>query len=266
MNHQKYCYHDTQNLKWKIYTLIVSTLLLGTKEIISVKAWTTGSLLPEIAPAKIDEVSKMVSNILDGDVSQEQRKIQVQDLTGNFDSNYEENQFVYGELSIPTLATLFDAVGIHENERFLDIGSGDGALVFATALLYDGHVSVSRGVEIVPVLKDRSEMHRSQFKSIEDHRIEFHCADIYNCDETLEHFLADTTIAVCFATTWSRNYEGRKLPELSKSLGKYLKPGARVVMIDGKIDESDNFLWCGDLRIQCPDTAPYSIASLYEKV
>ena len=305
--------NDAINLKLKricsylTYTLLLVPLLNPNHNTsIVVHAFTpppprVGSLLPEIPTSKVEQVSKLVSNILDGALSKEQRKIQVQDLAAKYQDDstsssspstvvkkaYEQNQFVYGELSIPTLATIFDAVGIHEKERFLDIGSGDGALVFATALLYDEKIDRSRGIEIVPDLKDRSEEFKILFqKSLSsssntiidngddyvgscDDKIEFHCGDVYHCDhdEKLKSMISDTTIAVCFATTWSRNYKGRKLPELSSVLGKYLEKGARVVMIDGKLDEEkDHFHWGGDLVIQCPDTAPYSIASLYEKV
>eukprot|EP00816_Leptocylindrus_hargravesii_P008530 CAMPEP_0196818366 /NCGR_PEP_ID=MMETSP1362-20130617/65251_1 /TAXON_ID=163516 /ORGANISM="Leptocylindrus danicus, Strain CCMP1856" /LENGTH=46 /DNA_ID= /DNA_START= /DNA_END= /DNA_ORIENTATION= len=45
-----------------------------------------------------------------------------------------------------------------------------------------------------------------------------------------------------------------------------MKEGARVVIIDGKLNCQDGYRWEGDLKIHCPDTAPYSIASLYERV
>uniref|UniRef100_A0A7S0AX05 Uncharacterized protein n=1 Tax=Minutocellus polymorphus TaxID=265543 RepID=A0A7S0AX05_9STRA len=89
--------------------------------------------------------------------------------------------------------------------------------------------------------------------------------------------LAATTLAVCFATTWSAgnvgtstkgctSLQGRKLPKLSKALAAGLGRDARVVIIDGKLLESDGFSWQGDLKIFCPDTAPYSIARLYTKL
>jgi hypothetical protein len=37
------------------------------------------------------------------------------------------HQLIYGELSVPVLATILDAVGVEYRERFLDLGSGDGA-------------------------------------------------------------------------------------------------------------------------------------------
>jgi len=101
--------------------------------------------------------------------------------------------------------------------------------------------------------------------------IELLLGDIHQPDSQLQKILDETTIAVCFATTWSADnsvgtsLQGRKLPKLSKALSRGLSSGCRVVIIDGKLDEKDDFLWRGDLRIQCPDTAPYSVATLYHK-
>ena len=148
----------------------------------------------------------------------------------------------------------------------MDIGSGDGALVFATSLLFGGDISISRGVEIVPTLFERSQSHKSTFAEVlENNKVEFHCGDIYDCDDTMENILADTSLAICFATTWSRGNQGRELPQLSVSLGEFLTSGTKVVVVDGKLDEKDGLMWQGDLQISCPDTVPYSIASLYQK-
>lgn len=257
---------EVHRLSMTIIILILSLTTNKIKNNNEVAAFTLGTLLPELAQSKIQEVSQIISSKLDGDyLSEEKRKVQVQELAGQFNSTeYQAHQFVYGELSIPTLAIILDAVGVHENERFLDIGSGDGALVFGTALLYDD-VQVSRGLEIVPDLYDRSMKFCSHFDEEVQDRVELHCGDIYECNKTVIRILQDTSLAVCFATTWSVNNHKRKLPKLSKSLGKYIKTGARIVVVDGKLDESDNLSWLGDLKIRCPDTAPYSIAALYEK-
>lgn len=201
------------------------------------------------------------------------------------------HQLVYGELSIPCLATILDAVGVHEGEQFLDIGSGDGALVLGASLLYPRYIKRSLGVEILPGLLDRSRQHLAKLKSnLQDDRrsnelldaldsVEFCLGDVYQatteCAEngTLLSVLRDTTLAVCFATTWSSSntgqkkssLNGRKLPQLSNAL-KVLPSGARTVIVDGKLNEADGYSWQGDLQVFCPDTAPYSIASLYHRV
>jgi len=116
--------------------------------------------------------------------------------------------------------------------------------------------------------------------------VRFLLGDIHQPHDGLQNVLKETTLAVCFATTWSagnahsnntddgdttkqqsstKSLQGRRLPKLSKALSstRGLTSGCRVVIIDGKLDEEDGFSWQGDLRIHCPDTAPYSVATLY---
>ena len=199
------------------------------------------------------------------------------------------NELVYGELSVNVLATLLDAVGVHDGEVFLDIGSGDGALVLGASLLYANDVGnaiqKAIGLEIVPGLIDRSIVHTERLKGIlqadesslecslqmNQSQVQFHLGDVHNTQsETISNILSETTLAVCFATTWSQgrdgsnSLDGRRLSKLSAALSN-LNKGTRVVVIDGRLDENDGFSWQGDLRVDCPDTAPYSNASLYVK-
>lgn len=236
-------------------------------------------------------------------------------------SSIPQNELVYGELSVPTLATILDAVGVHDDDVFLDIGSGDGALVLGASLLYasndssDSDVDIDEeksggewrrrnaiqkcyGVDIVPGLVERSIVHAKNLERIlqsgddniqttngilNDNQSEIHflLGDIHTPDKHLQHILHETTIAVCFATTWSAgnanndsndddkrrstSLQGRRLPKLSTALSTSLSSGCRVVVIDGKLSEDDGFIWQGDLKIICPDTAPHSIATLYHK-
>jgi hypothetical protein len=39
----------------------------------------------------------------------------------------------------------------------------------------------------------------------------------------------------------------------------------QVVIINGKLDGKDGFDWQGDLRMHCPDTAPYSMSTSYKR-
>lgn len=232
-------------------------------------------------------------------------------------SSTPQNELVYGELSVPTLATILDAVGVHDNDVFLDIGSGDGALVLGASLLYasdrssDSDVDEEKsggegrrrnamqkcyGVDIVPGLVERSIVHAKNLERIlqsdddessngilndNQSEINFLLGDIHTPDKQLQGILKETTLAVCFATTWSAgnanndsndddkrrstSLQGRRLPKLSKALSTSLSAGCRVVVIDGKLSEDDGFIWQGDLKIICPDTAPHSIATLYHK-
>ncbi|KAL3945178.1 MAG: hypothetical protein SGBAC_000715 [Bacillariaceae sp.] len=225
-------------------------------------------------------------------------------------SQMESYELVYGELSLPVLTTILDAVGVYPGDRFLDVGSGDGALVLGASLLYaeddddgddggdDGDddddddesknaIAIARGLEIVPGLYKRSLQHEDKLASIlkddgaqllrkQQSPVEFHLGDIHKAftDSTVTQILEDSTLVVCFATTWSagnaqrdqasNSLQGRKLPFLSKAL-EGLPQGARVVIVDGRLDSKDGHEWQGDLKIYCPDTAPWSIASLYHK-
>ena len=94
----------------------------------------------------------------------------------------------------------FDAVGVWKNEKFLDIGSVDGALVFAAPSCYGSDIHISRGVEIVPELMDQSNRHSkvmTKISEMSDDQIQLYCGDIYQCDEdnTLINYLRDTTLA-----------------------------------------------------------------------
>ena len=238
------------------------------------------------------------------------------------------SDLVYGELSVPVLARLFNAVGINPNENVLDIGSGDGALVLGSSLLLAtknknnkendsnwNYIKKVTGIEIVPGLYHRSLKHGHNFQNIlreEDKKyksnesneeqknknhlsihnmakFQFILGDIYkiHTDPKIQSIVSETTLAVCFATTWSAgnanidsntnidslqnlqkrtSLQQRLLPELSSALS-FLPKGARAVIIDGKLNPAqDGFTWHGELKIECPDTAPYSIASLYEKI
>ncbi len=253
-------------------------------------------IVPEVHPAHVTKINQLVEAALgdEGDAS-DNRYVFARDAVTNFqkgDESPPSNELVYGELSIEVLVTILDAVGVQENDVFLDIGSGDGALVLGASLLYadadneaiEGGNAMKKcyGVDIVPGLVERSITHANNLHQILQDKenflqrnqaeIELLLGDIHQPDDQLESILKETTIAVCFATTWSAensvgtSLQGRKLPKLSKALSRGLSSGCRAVIIDGKLDEEDDFTWMGDLRIQCPDTAPYSVATLYHKL
>lgn len=209
--------------------------------------------------------------------------------------NIPEHELAYGELGIDPLITILDAIGVQKGDTFLDIGSGDGLLVVGAALLYPEYLKASRGIEIVPKLYKRSMDFRDRFDRIlqEDENeneneekltdngvilpeVSFDLGNIYEPSADEEDgqqgglLFSETTIAVCFATTWSKNIPGKRLDRLSKSLGRNgcseLPVGAKVVIIDGVLDhQNDGYIYEGELKLHCPDTAPYSIARLYTR-
>jgi len=185
------------------------------------------------------------------------------EIKGDNQARVPSNELVYGELSVPVLATILDAVGVRKGDRFLDIGSGDGGLVLGASLLYPDHLEKSQGVELIPGLVERSILHLDRLREIFQKEqpdlqnrldnVAFLAGNIYEHDQhaALRQMVEESTFVVCFATTWSaNNNEGSSKTSLQ---GR------------GKIMESDGFCWEGDLRLECPDTAPYSIASLYTK-
>jgi hypothetical protein len=256
-------------------------------------------LVPDPDPAKIEDVSRRIQRIFEdqhGDY--QQRYASVQELAesspaqvlggggdyGEVSQQQQQQQLVYGELSIPVLAEILSAVGVEENDAFLDIGAGDGALVLGAALMYDNHLRVSRGLEVVPQLVERSQQHAAKLLSSQGLAmapIEFYLGDIYNSkDQQVDQILQDSTLAVCFATTWSaadqsnvaslspntKSLNRRFLPQLSSSLQR-MPRGSRIVVIDGRLIlgevNTDVYTWEGDMKVKCPDTAPYSTASLF---
>ena len=280
---------------------------------------------------------------------QQQRKFDAIDISIQDGQQYNISQqyTVYGELGLDAFITILDAVGVEENEYFLDIGSGDGVLVIAAALLHPTYIQRSIGIELLPNLYQRSMQFQKKLQQVllnknkdenvkettatqdqptqtverqvkqansnynddDDNQqsrqqpnynsIEFILGDIHDTKShpKLESILQQTTLAICFATTWSRNVPQRRLTQLSKVLSGNkgsnckessndddgndnpaantnnddsrlggLPKGARIVIIDGRLNEHDGFDYQGQLKLICPDTAPYSIAHLYKRI
>eukprot|EP00536_Pseudo-nitzschia_multiseries_P003589 jgi/Psemu1/64210/estExt_Genemark1.C_560087 len=240
-----------------------------------------------------DHQSNDTDTDTDTDPSHQQHQHQQQHL-----ANIPQHELVYGELGIEALATILDAVGVREGDVFLDIGSGDGLLVVGAALLYPDYLKAARGIEIVPELYQRSLEFRDKFSErlrdtagherkttdeLELPEVSFHLGNIYDTAKTSTSQnevdspssssldFSEATLAICFATTWSKNIPGKKLDRLSRVLGRggssELPIGARVVIIDGVLEPyRDGYSYEGELRLHCPDTAPYSIARLYTRL
>ena len=244
------------------------------------------AIAPELSRSCVGEVNAVLTDILasvSGDAANRYASARtLAKMSGRTGTQLPQHELVYGELSVPVLATLLDAVGVCEGDSFLDIGSGDGALVLGAAMLFPQHLHVSRGLEIVPGLWERSQRHLELVQPKLSVPVEFLLGDVHSTQNSnfagtttsIPELLNDSTLGVCFATTWSAGNSGpsqrsslqrRALPKLSSALSRMPK-GARVVVVDGRLDCNDGYQWQGDLKIQCPDTAPFSVAALYQRI
>ena len=218
-----------------------------------------GALAKELDPSSIERVNDLVAVAL-GDAddkingigdsqSKAHRYSSARSLVSGLESDEApvaptNHQLVYGELSVPVLATVLDAVGVYKGDSFLDIGSGDGGLVLGASLLYPDHLQACCGVELIPGLLERSKKHHSKLQKALSYgcpsllsaagKVDFLLGDVYDVQEgdDLASVLCTTTLAVCFATTWSlcntienegankASLDGRKLPKLSKKASK----------------------------------------------
>ena len=242
------------------------------------------AIAPEITESQKHNAKKIL-NLVYGDERSDQweaRRIQAR-ASGEDDQtlvSIPQHELVYGELGLDALVTILDAVGVEKKDCFMDIGSGDGLLVSAASMLYSDFLTASMGVEIVPDLYERSLMFQRRLESMiaDDDKTElcesmsFDLGNVYEPDERTRYLFSKTTLAVCFATTWSNTgVQGRQLPRLSEALGTKgqceLPAGARLVIIDGVLDhEKDGYDFGGQFELMCPDTAPFSIARLYTKL
>jgi hypothetical protein len=257
-------------------------------------------LAPETTPTQRSKVQNILGQVFgtaDSELWQERRSqaIDVSQTEGEMLA-LQPKVTVYGELGLEALAKVLDAVGVQKEDQFLDIGSGDGILVAAAALLYPQHLKAARGVEILPTLYQRSltfqdKLRQSVLASTNtdatagDETVatanvgvplcccptELYEGNVHAPDDQLlgHHVFSETTLAVCFATAWASGVPGRMLPELSSSLGaggaSELPINARMIVIDGRLCDKDGFRYEGELKLDCPDTAPYSLAHLYTR-
>jgi hypothetical protein len=278
--------------------LAVTTTTVKSFSLIPAPVPAVPQLAPETTPSQRSKIQKILGQVFGtaaSDVWQERRSqaIDVSQQEGEILA-LQPKVTVYGELGLEALATVLDAVGVQKGDQFLDIGSGDGVLVAAAALLYPQHLKAARGVEILPTLHQRSLTYQEKLRqsvastntdTTSDETTaslspvplcccptELYEGNVHAPDDQLleQHVFSETTLAVCFATAWASGVPGRMLPELSRSLGaggaSELPVDARLVVIDGKLCDKDGFRYEGELKLDCPDTAPYSLAHLFTRI
>ena len=187
-------------------------------------------------------------------------------------ADHEGHHLEHGELGVRAVATVLQAAGVEPGERFLDVGSGDGVPVLAAALLHPDRFGVCRGLEVVADRVVRARNHAERLRAwlathgrgadaLRAAPIELHHGDVFEASG----LLGDTTLALCFATTWSSGAPRRELPRLSAALHASMPTKARAILVDGRLLEADGWRWEGDLRVHTPDTAPYATARLYTR-
>ena len=273
---------------WKSWSLVV--LLVVCFVVKPAVAFSFQILAPEITTSQRARVQAILDKVFgspDSIAWNERRRaaISVSEMDGE-SLDLSRHESIYGELGLEALSVLLDAVGVRQNETILDIGSGDGMLVASAALLFPEFCKTVYGLEIMPSLYERSLEYMTRLHEVvNDHiqgddtennhsspllcpRVKVALGDVHDTESLqIQEILSNTTLAVCFATTWSRGTKGRKLPRLSKALGAGLPSESRVVIVDGVLNErQDGFVYGGELRLHCPDTAPYSIAHSYTKL
>ena len=232
---------------------------------------TAAEIAPESTAAQIAAVSATLSGVLgdEGTASWDARRQAARSAVAGDRGDVAhctDDELVYGELGVAALATILDAVGVRRGDAFLDVGAGDGALVLGAALLHPASLRASRGVEISRGLVDRSLEHRARV--LADAAAgpmaptELLLGDVHAA--AAREAVADSTLAVCFATTWARSSPRRELPRLSEAL-RVLPAGARVVLVDARFDDPEFFDYGGAFELFCPDTAPSSEARLYTR-
>lgn len=201
------------------------------------------------------------------------RRTAARDAIERSGSTLPSHQLVYGELQIEALATVLDAAGVRVGDSFIDIGSGDGMSVLATALLCGESLTQCAGLEVIQPLVHRSVSHRDTLLANVPPGtplppIRFLEGDVHDASSgPARALVGESTLAVCFATTWSHDGQSkrRELPRLSCALTA-MPAGARVIMVDGRLLKEDGWQWQGDLKISNADVAPYSTASLFERM
>ena len=144
------------------------------------------------------------------------------------------DEFTYGEFDISFLARLLDQAGAAAGDEFVDIGSGAGRVVLASALLHP-ELAQCHGIEILPELHSLAISARQNLDRLppplSEQPIapcEFSCFDVYS--EAAAEALSTADVLFSYSLTWARDADGR-LTALSNTLARLLKPGSRIITV-----------------------------------
>lgn len=147
---------------------------------------------------------------------------------------YADLAFTYGEISFLSLAIMLEIVEPTEEDMFIDLGSGSGKAVIATALLFP--IKQAIGIEYLPGLHAISQNIQNTLKKSKQlcHqqaavRVQFILGDFLIAD-----WSKMTIVLISAAGLWGETWEQlqQKLQQLPK--------GARVMVISKRLS-SDQF-------------------------
>ena len=200
---------------------------------------------------------------------------QVTEDLGISPSDRRATELTYGEFSSDFFFELLQLAAPVAGERFCDVGSGCGRLVLAAALTQPWELA--SGVELLPSLHSIAIDSHAQLSTLVEGEddlpalapCEFVCGE---ADDELPRLLGCPARHVVFvyATAWRST--GPLLTELSRTLGRSLPVGSRVITIDKQLvsDDSANAEWAFELLHPPVERSNYntfsSVGYVYERV
>lgn len=149
---------------------------------------------------------------------------------------------IYGDVDLPLLFQALDVAPIRSGDRVVDIGSGFGRVVLATACAYSGNegarVHSVTGIEILPLLHNYArEMDGKMRDEVEDMAVTRFLLGDYRKDEEAQRAICEADVVFAFATTWPG--EDGVATELAATLKACLKVGSRAVMVDTQMPNDE---------------------------
>jgi len=150
-----------------------------------------------------------------------------------------ERELTYGEMDLAFFVALLRKMRtrVKTDGNFFDVGCGRGQLVLAAAKT--GFFKKCEGIEI---MKDVLEIGRGAILVLEgggmpSSECVLHEGDMYTSMELCKDSDLIFVYATCFATT-----DGVTIKKLSNALAAHTKPDARIITVNKKLSEDDNFV------------------------
>lgn len=194
------------------------------------------------APSHREALAEDAISALFGGVSSDRayrrQAISEREVTLSHTSRHTE--LTYGEFDLPFFWELLQAAAPQPNERFVDVGSGCGRLVLASALAYDWEACA--GIELLGSLHEVAEQsHSALLRASAGEAVRLSPCE-FVCDEAesgLSHLVkrnGSKVVVFIYASCWPS--VGPYLTSLSQSLAAILPIGSRVVTVDKQVHPS----------------------------